>query len=185
MDLQFGGANTTVYKKPYPEWVDRQFEIPRGFKIPDFTLFYRDGRQSTLEHIARFTPQCKELANNDFMKLKLFPTSLTGIAFEWYTNLPPGSVPNWQRMEEIFHAQFYQIEPEVSMADLACLKQRPDEKVTQFIAKFKKAKTKCKLQLREAKFVRLAQDGLKAIFWHAFIVNYEQLFVQYEVSTVE
>ncbi|KAG5549920.1 hypothetical protein RHGRI_015030 [Rhododendron griersonianum] len=71
------GVQTLVYKKPYPEWIDRQFEVPRGFKIPDFTLFYGDGIPSTLEHIARFIAQCKELANNDFQKLKLFPNSLT------------------------------------------------------------------------------------------------------------
>lgn len=53
--------------------------------------------------------------------MKLFSHSLTGIAFEWYSNLPPELVPNWQRMEEIFHAQFYQTEPEVTMADLARL----------------------------------------------------------------
>ena len=63
-------------------------------------------------------------------------------------------------MEELFHAQFYQTEPEVTMADLARLKQKPDEKVAQFIARFKKARNKCKLQLPEVEFVRIAQDGL-------------------------
>ncbi|TNV98726.1 hypothetical protein C5H24_12500, partial [Xylella fastidiosa] len=55
------GVQTQIYRKPYPEWIDRQFEVPRGFKIPDFTLFHGDGKQSTTEHIARFTAQCKEL----------------------------------------------------------------------------------------------------------------------------
>lgn len=42
------------YRKPYPEWIDRTFQIPREFKILDFTLFYGDGRQPSMEHIARF-----------------------------------------------------------------------------------------------------------------------------------
>ncbi|KAH7839724.1 hypothetical protein Vadar_007900 [Vaccinium darrowii] len=154
------GVQTQIYRKPYPEWIDRQFEVPRGFKIPDFTLFHGDGKQSTTEHIARFTAQCKELGNNGFVKLKLFSNSLTGTAFKWYSNLTPESVPNWQRMEELFHAQFYQTEPEVTMADLARLKQKPDEKAAHFIARFKKARNKCKLQLPEVEFVRIAQDGL-------------------------
>ncbi|KAH7834295.1 hypothetical protein Vadar_014649 [Vaccinium darrowii] len=83
-----------------------------------------------------------------------------GTTFEWYSNLPPKSVPNWQKMEELFHAQFYQTEPEVTMADLARLKQKPDEKAAQFIARFKRARNKCKLQLPEVEFVRIAQDGL-------------------------
>jgi hypothetical protein len=47
------------------------------------------------------------------------------------------------------------------MADLARLRQKPDEKVADFISRFKRARTKCKLQLPEAEFVRLAQDGLE------------------------
>ena len=63
-------------------------------------------------------------------------------------------------MEEAFLAQFFQTEPEVSMVDLARLSQRPDEKATQFIAIFKKARNKCRIILLEPEFVRLAQNGL-------------------------
>ena len=64
-------------------------------------------------------------------------------------------------MEEAFHAQFFQTELEVSMADLARLSQRPDEKVAQFIARFKRARNKCRIVLPELEFVRLAQNGLE------------------------
>ena len=150
------GVQTPVYRKLYPEWVDRVHEYPRGFRIPDFTLFYGTGNQSTIEHIARFAAQCGEFTNHDFMKLRLFPNSLTGGAFVWYINLTPGSIQNWQQMEEAFHAQFFQSEPEVSMADLARLSQRPEEKATQFIAIFKRARNKCRVILPEPEFVRLA-----------------------------
>ncbi|XP_028063193.1 uncharacterized protein LOC114266481 [Camellia sinensis] len=33
------GVQTPVYRKPYPEWVDRVHEYLRGFRIPDFVLF--------------------------------------------------------------------------------------------------------------------------------------------------
>ncbi|GMP42059.1 hypothetical protein CsSME_00011926 [Camellia sinensis var. sinensis] len=155
------GVQTPIYRKPYPEWVDRVHEYPRGFRIPDFTLFYGTGNQSTVEHIARFAAQCGEFTNHDYMKLRLFPNSLTGGAFVWYINLTPGSIQNWQQMEEAFHAQFFQSEPEVSMADLARLSQRPEEKATQFIARFKRARNKCRVILPEPEFVRLAQNGLE------------------------
>ena len=133
------GVQTPVYKKPYSEWIDRVHEYPRGVRIPDFALFYENGNQSTVEHIARFAAQCDEFTNNDYMKLRLFPNSLTGGAYVWYINLTPGSIQTRQQMEEAFHAQFFQTELEVSMADLARLSQRPDEKATQFIARFKRA----------------------------------------------
>ena len=59
-------------------------------------------------------------------------------------------------MEEAFHAQFFQMEPEVSMIDLARLSQRLDEKAVQFIARFKRARNKCRVILPEPEFMRLA-----------------------------
>ena len=53
------------------------------------------------------------------------------------------------------------MELEVSMADLARLSLRPDEKVAQFIARFKRALNKCRVILLEPKFMRLAQNGLE------------------------
>ena len=76
--------------------------------MPDFSLFNGEREQSTTKHIARFTTQCSEFTNHDFMKLKLFPNSLSGAAFACYTNLPVSSIQTWQQMEDVFHAQFFQ-----------------------------------------------------------------------------
>lgn len=43
-------------------------------------------------------------------------------------------------MEEQFHAQFYKAEPEISIADLSKLKQRPDELTESFLERFKRLK---------------------------------------------
>ena len=108
------------YRRHYPAYID-QVEILQGYKVPNFTLFSGEGEQLTLEHIGRFVVQCGHIGNNENLRLRLFPNSLTGIAFSWYTNLPANSVHNWQEMEEAFHSQFYRTEPEVSMADLSRL----------------------------------------------------------------
>ena len=47
------------------------------------------------------------------------------------------------------------------MADLARLLQRHDEKATQFINRFKRVRIKCKIELPEPKFVKLAQNGIE------------------------
>ncbi|CAL9020094.1 unnamed protein product [Prunus brigantina] len=78
-----------VYRRPYPEHFDLE-EFPRGFKVPDFALFSGDGFQSTVEHIGRFTAQCAEIGHREALKLRLFPSTLTGAAFSWYNNKRTG-----------------------------------------------------------------------------------------------
>ncbi|GKU93239.1 hypothetical protein SLEP1_g6847 [Rubroshorea leprosula] len=63
-------------------------------------------------------------------------------------------------MEDLFHIQFYRSEPEVSMADLSRLVQRPEETSKAFLARFRKARLKCRVALPEQEFVKLAQNGL-------------------------
>ena len=56
--------------------IDKENPDPRGYKIPGFSFFSREDGQSTLEHVARFTIQCGELANYEnfyHFKLRLFP----------------------------------------------------------------------------------------------------------------
>ena len=83
------------FYKRYPEMIDRENPYARGYRISDFSLFFGEDGQSTLEHIARFTMQCRELANYENLyhfKLSLFPNSLTGATFTWYTTLPRNSI---------------------------------------------------------------------------------------------
>ncbi|CAL1358950.1 unnamed protein product [Linum trigynum] len=159
---QFGfGMRPTmppVYRKPYPEWVDRMYPFPRGFRVPEFVPFTGTGDQSTVEHVGQFTVQCGDVG--DFVKLRLFGNSLTGPAFAWYVNLPSNSVQTWQQMEQMFHAQFYRSEPEVTMADLARMRQQPGETVEHFLTSFKNARNRCFVNLTEREFVKLAQGGL-------------------------
>ena len=86
---------------------------------------------------------------------------LSGAAFAGYTNLPVGSILTWQQMEDVFHAQFFQTKSKVSMTDLARLSQRSSEKASNFIATFKRAKHKCRVNLPETEFVKLALNGLE------------------------
>ena len=111
-----------TYMKPYLERVDLMYEFPRGFKMPDFTLFLGEEGHSTIEHIGRFTFQSGEVCNDSFMKLRMFPSSLTRIAFTWYISLPPNSIYSWKNMEEQFYAKSYSTKPRIFIADLSKLK---------------------------------------------------------------
>ena len=86
------------FYKPYLEIKDKENPYPKGYKIPNFSLFSRENGQSTLEHVARFTVQCRELANYEnfyYFKFRPFPNSLTGVAFTWYTTLPRNFIQSW------------------------------------------------------------------------------------------
>ena len=94
------------FYKTYPEMIDRENPYPRGYRILDLSLFSGEDNQSTLEHIARFTMQCGELANYEnfyHFNLILFPNSLIGVAFIWYTTLPRNTIQSWQDMKRQFH----------------------------------------------------------------------------------
>ncbi|XP_038716903.1 uncharacterized protein LOC120010240 [Tripterygium wilfordii] len=165
------------------EYIDRKNPYPRGFRVPEFTLFSRgDEIQSIVEHIGRFTVQCGELANFenfDNFKLRLFPNSLTGPAFTWFSTLPRNSIGSWREMERAFHTQFFRAEPEVCIAELSRLTQRPGESSDAFLARFKKMRNRCKIVLPETEYVKMAQRCVEIELHKKFqeIVKSESLVV--------
>ncbi|XP_050233341.1 uncharacterized protein LOC126681829 [Mercurialis annua] len=62
---------------------------------------------------------------HDFWKLRLFASSLTKMAFTWYSHLSPNSIGAWKDMEMKFHEEFYRAPPDVTLADLARISQLP------------------------------------------------------------
>ncbi|XP_059650745.1 uncharacterized protein LOC132296575 [Cornus florida] len=127
------------YRKTYPEFID-EVKFPRNFRILEFATFNGEGEKSKLEHISQFTIQCGEVAANPWLKLRLFPNTLTGYAFRWYSNLPANFIQSWQQFKDSFHTQFYRVEPEVSMTDLSRLHQLPGESMMSFLSRFRRAK---------------------------------------------
>ncbi|KAI5327032.1 hypothetical protein L3X38_026428 [Prunus dulcis] len=63
-------------------------------------------------------------------------------------------------MEQIFHEQFYQPEPEVSMANLAKMRQGSNESVQEYLGKFREARARCTVNMPEHEFAKLAQGEL-------------------------
>ena len=133
-------AARPAFRRPYPDRVEREFERPRNYKVPDFSTFSVDDEKTTYEHISRFTIQYGELSNNGNGKLVMFPNSLTGQAFKWYSSLPPHSIQNWNDMEENFLNHFARTDLGISMTDLARLKQELGETADQFIMRFKRTR---------------------------------------------
>ena len=161
------GPKFPKFIHPYPAYVEK-FEYPKGFKIPDFSLFAGESSLSSLEHIARFTAQCGDV-NNDLYKLRLFNFSLTGSAFAWYINLPPNSIQSWEELAEKFHEQFYRPGMEMSVSSLARMAQDSDESPMDYLTRFKSARNWCRVPLPEVEFVRLALNGLDVEYKKKFL----------------
>jgi hypothetical protein len=65
---------------------------PRGFRVLDLAKFIGDDVKITYEYIGQFLAQVNDVGITDIHKIMMFPLSLTGIAFNWFTSLPPNSI---------------------------------------------------------------------------------------------
>ncbi|CAL9017438.1 unnamed protein product, partial [Prunus brigantina] len=81
--------------------------------------------------------------------------------------LPPGfKVPNFTLFNgEDPHASSVEhigrFSPEITISDLAALKQSEDEPAQDFITRFRKLKMKCRIPMEERHFIQMAQAALK------------------------
>jgi len=98
----------------------------------------------------------------------MFASSLTKTAFNWYVNLAPGSIPDWNSMVFQFQNHFSQNDPGVTVSDLTRIQQKLGEPVEDYLKRFKNSRTKCHLNIPEIDFVSIAQDGLAIQFKKRF-----------------
>jgi hypothetical protein len=67
-------------KKSYPDYCD-QLLYPRGYRVPEFSKFSGEDDKITLQYVGQFILQCDEASANSALKLRMFPLSISGIAF--------------------------------------------------------------------------------------------------------
>ena len=121
-------------------------ELPRGYKIPKFTKFAGDTSESTIEHIAGYLMEAKDLANYENLRLKFFPNSLTRNAFTWFTTLAPHSIKHWTELERLFDEQFYMGQSKTSLKELASVKRSSTESIDDYLNRFRLLKERCSLK---------------------------------------
>jgi hypothetical protein len=84
-----GRAKT--YHKPYSEFFNT-IPYPRGFRVLEFARFTREDSRTTYEHIGQFRAHVSDYGIIDMHKIRLFPFSLSGVAFNWFVFLAPNFV---------------------------------------------------------------------------------------------
>ncbi|KAK1680552.1 hypothetical protein QYE76_041400 [Lolium multiflorum] len=164
------------YSKPYPNEFDL-IPLPPKYRLPDFTKFSGSEGSSSIEHVSRYLAQLGMVSASDQLRVRFFSQSLTGPAFGWYTSLQPNSVRSWKQLEEQFHTQYHSEATEAGIAELAQVRQKRGETVSEYIQRFRTVKNRCySVHLTEKEAVELAVAGLAASFKDlTFQVEYNSL----------
>ncbi|XP_057756352.1 uncharacterized protein LOC130975599 [Arachis stenosperma] len=147
--LNVGFMNQPHFVSAFSQVV-QMAEVPRGVKILKITTkFAGEVDGSTTKHVARYLVEIGNLANDENLKKKIFPSSLMKNAFTWFSNLRPNSITTWNQLENAFHAQFYRGKMNVAVTDLVDLKREDGETIDDYLIRFKNARSRCYMTLPE------------------------------------
>ena len=69
--------------------------------------------------------------------MRLFPLSLSGSAFSWFSSLPHESVESWDDLGNKFHHYFYSGTIEKDIGDLIEVRQGSNELGGDFLQRFR------------------------------------------------
>lgn len=133
---------------PYP--FDRNLYMPpfpRGFETPKFEK-YR-GKGDPRDHVREFHSACLEVTYEDTYLMRLFPKSLGGTTTSWFSRLP-GGIRTFEELIQKFLSHYsYNIERDITMADLCNTKQKPGELFSVFLQRWRQMSSRRSLQLPE------------------------------------
>jgi hypothetical protein len=91
----------------------------------------------------------------------MFPLSLTGTTFTWFTSLAPSSIFIWVQLEQKFHEYFYSDDTEHRLSYLTVIKQKHNEPAANYIRRFRDTSNQCfNLNISDKDLADLAYSGL-------------------------
>ena len=94
--------------------------------------------RSAEEHIQAFKDACTraQIAHHDVV-CRLFPYSLGDMAYNWYLNLPQGSILSWIDLENAFINQFrVYVDPAILFHQFSTIRKEPCESLPLFNTRF-------------------------------------------------
>ncbi|KAL0366237.1 UNVERIFIED_CONTAM: hypothetical protein Sradi_3513800 [Sesamum radiatum] len=156
---QYGvsAQNSSAYSKPYSKRIDA-LRMPTGYQPPKLQQF--DGKGNPKQNIAHFIETCNNAGTDGDHLVKQFVLSLKGNAFNWYVDLEPESIDNWDEMEKKFLNRFYSTRRTVSMIELTNARQWKDEPVVDYINRWCSLSLNCKDKLSEASAIEMCIQGM-------------------------
>ena len=108
--------------------------IPPTFVVPKVTF---TGMEDPEAHLTAFHTQMMLVGGSDAVRCKLFMSTLTGMAMDWFISLPDGHVTSFAQLSQLFREQYIanRAPPPVSY-DLFDVKQYQGEMLKEYINRF-------------------------------------------------
>ncbi|XP_068476843.1 uncharacterized protein [Phaseolus vulgaris] len=108
--------------------------IPNTFAGPK-AIF--TGIEDPKAHLTAFHTQMVLVGGSDAARCKLFMSTLTGMAMDWFISLPSGHITSFQQLSQLFRVQYLAntVPPPVSY-DLFDVKQYQGESLKEYINRF-------------------------------------------------
>ncbi|XP_070662809.1 uncharacterized protein [Malus domestica] len=154
-----GSSHTSLFcSKPYSKKIDA-LKMPKGYQPPKFMQF--DEKGNSKQHVAHFVETYNNTGTDGDYLAKQFVRSLKGNAFEWYTDLEPESINNWEQLEREFLNHFYSTRRTISMLELTSTKQWKDEPVIDYINRWRTLSLDCKDRISETSSIEICVQGMQ------------------------
>ncbi|XP_059649929.1 uncharacterized protein LOC132295641 [Cornus florida] len=110
-------------------------ERPKKFTMPSFTQF--DGTGDPSRHLDHYAQKMALDDLNDPWMCRVFPTSLTRAALEWFRNRPHKSISDYVTLCTMFLAQYCgNKKQKKSIASLFTVRQKRGETLQDFLSRF-------------------------------------------------
>jgi len=108
--------------------------IPNTFAGPKVIFTEMEDPEA---HLSAFHTQMVLVGGSDVMRCKLFMSTLTGMAMDWFISLPNGHITSFQQLSRLFREQYLanRAPPPVSY-DLFDVKQYQGETLKEYINRF-------------------------------------------------
>jgi len=108
--------------------------IPHTFVSPKVTF---TGMEDPEAHLTAFHMQMMLVGGSDAVRCKLFMSTLTGMAMDWFISLPDGHITSFAQLSQLFCEQYIanRAPPPVSY-DLFNVKQYQGETLKEYINRF-------------------------------------------------
>ncbi|CAL9000510.1 unnamed protein product [Prunus brigantina] len=116
--------------------------VEEDSKAPKIPLY--DGMTNPYDHLDNFHYTMEGRSANQPTKCRMFPMTLKGPATSWFKRLAPESINSFAELRKVFLERYMIISDRLYTAnDLSTVRQRPDEKLRDYITRFNNEYERC------------------------------------------
>ncbi|KAM0980058.1 hypothetical protein ACFX2C_015819 [Malus domestica] len=100
--------------------------------------------EDPIEHLNLFESTMAYRMHIDKERCLLFPSTLSGVALNWYCHLPPETVNSFEELRKLFVSQHnFQTDRLHSTDDLYTIHQKSDESLQEYAGRFSHEYSRC------------------------------------------